>query len=231
MHGWVKLHRCLLEKNIFQNEKMLKVFMWCLMRANHKCQTVMVGRRQVDLQPGQFITGRKKASRELDMPPSTAWEYLKLLESNKTIDIYSDSKFSVVSVVNWASYQTDNQNSDSNSDSKSTANRQQIDTDKNVKNDKNDKKKHEQFFEEVWKHYPRKKGKGQISDRKKAELYGIGKEHMERAISRFKRDMEKEQRPIEKYPYGSTFFNGGYIDYLDENYTEDAGGESKWQMA
>ena len=29
--------------------------------------------------------------------------------------------------------------------------------------------------------------------------------------------MKKEKREIEKYPYGGTFFNSGYIDYLGEN--------------
>ena len=81
-----------------------------------------------------------------------------------------------------------------------------------------EKRECEDLFEHLWKLYPRKKGKGNVSDTQKKRLYDIGKEHMERCIHRFKNDMEKEGRPIDKYPYGSTFFNSGYIDYLDENY-------------
>lgn len=75
------------------------------------------------------------------------------------------------------------------------------------------------LFEELWSLYPRKKGKGQISDAKKKKLVEVGKEQMIRAIERYKRYVASQKEL--SYQYGSTFFNSGYIDYLDENYTED----------
>ncbi|SNR95976.1 protein of unknown function [Anaerovirgula multivorans] len=92
---------------------------------------------------------------------------------------------------------------------------------KKRKESKENKSKYTNTFEHLWSLYPRKKGKGQVSDTKKKELHEIGIEHLERCISRFKQDMMRENRPIEKYPYGSTFFNSGYVDYLDENYTNE----------
>ena len=72
------------------------------------------------------------------------------------------------------------------------------------------------FFESIWKLYPNKKGKGQISDSKKKTLYNIGFEEMTRAIERYKSDLAKED--WRKPQNGSTFFNSGYVDYLDANY-------------
>lgn len=72
------------------------------------------------------------------------------------------------------------------------------------------------FFESIWKLYPNKKGKGQISDSKKKTLYNIGIEEMTRAIERYKSDLAKED--WRKPQNGSTFFNSGYVDYLDDNY-------------
>ena len=72
------------------------------------------------------------------------------------------------------------------------------------------------FFESIWKLYPNKKGKGQISDSKKKTLYNIGIEEMTRAIERYKSDLAKED--WRKPQNGSTFFNSGYVDYLDANY-------------
>jgi len=145
MEGWIKLHRCLMEKAIFQNEKLLKVFIWCLLKASHSEHEQLIGRQKVTLQPGQFPTGRHKAAVELNMSPSTAWSYLKLLEANNTIDIKSNNKFSVVTVVNWGLYQSEDNKPDSKSDNiydnKKTTNRQQIDTNKNDKNGKNEKNK------------------------------------------------------------------------------------------
>src|SRR5690554_3000045 len=93
--GWIKLHRSLLDKAVFHNEKLLKVFIWCTLKATHEEYDQLVGRQIVHLMPGQFVTGRHKASEELRLKPTTTWDYLKVLESNNTIDIKSDSKFSV----------------------------------------------------------------------------------------------------------------------------------------
>ena len=81
-------------------------------------------------------------------------------------------------------------------------------------------KKHEinMFFEALWKAYPKKKGKGQISDAKKRVLYGIGAAEMIRCIDRYKDYVRgKDEQYVMN---GSTFFNSGYVDYLDENYAD-----------
>ena len=50
----------------------------------------------------------------------------------------------------------------------------------------------------------------------KKKLLKIGREHMQRAIDRYVKECQDRNR---YYKNGSTFFNSGYIDYLDENYT------------
>ena len=77
-------------------------------------------------------------------------------------------------------------------------------------------------FEIIWKLYLRKRGKDRVSDARKKLLYLVGVEEMTRAIDRYEKDLKKE--PWRKRQDGSTFFNGGYVDYLDENYSQ--GGES-----
>lgn len=162
MTGWIKLHRKLLDSPIFQNEKLFKVFAYCLMKASHKDHKQLVGRQIVELKKGQFVFGRKRASEELRLKESTVRDYIKFLENLQTIVVSSDNKFSVITVVNWAVYQSDEQISDSKYDNKSTSNQQQMDnkstsnqhqinTNKNVKNgenvenDKNEKKKESAF--------------------------------------------------------------------------------------
>ena len=79
----------------------------------------------------------------------------------------------------------------------------------------------DQFYESIWKLYPVKKGKGQVSKTKKKVLQRIGYEHIKRCIDRFVADMEDSHRDKKYWMHGSTFFNGGYVDYLDENFTND----------
>lgn len=133
--GWVKIYRELLNNTIFHNEKLLKVLIWCTLKATHEEYDQLVGRKIVHLQPGQFVTGRFKASEELRLKPSTAWDYLKVLEANNTIDIQSDSKYSVITVVNWGTYQSHEIKSDSNPNNKSTANQHKQEHKNNKKSD------------------------------------------------------------------------------------------------
>ena len=79
---------------------------------------------------------------------------------------------------------------------------------------------HDSFFEKIWKLYPVKKGKGQVSKAKKQTLQRIGYDEMERCIKRFVKTMEKENRDKQYWMQGSTFFNSGYVDYLDKNWDD-----------
>ena len=73
------------------------------------------------------------------------------------------------------------------------------------------------LFDRLWKLYPLKRGKGQISNTQKVKLFEIGFDEMNRAIQRYKEYVEGSD--YLHYQNGSTFFNSGYIDYLDNNYT------------
>ena len=74
------------------------------------------------------------------------------------------------------------------------------------------------LFERLWKLYPNKKGKGQVSDTQKKRLLAIGEDKLVKAIDRYSLELQKDA-DWRKAQYGSTFFNSGYVDYLDENYT------------
>ena len=76
------------------------------------------------------------------------------------------------------------------------------------------------FFESIWELYPVKKGKGQVSDTKRKVLFNIGYERLEQAINRYLKELKKDAS-WRKPQNGSTFFNSGYVDYLDENYVPD----------
>lgn len=72
------------------------------------------------------------------------------------------------------------------------------------------------LFERLWSLYPLKRGKAQVSKANKMHLLDIGFDEFQRAIDRYKADLDNET--WRKPQNGSTFFNSGYIDYLDANY-------------
>jgi len=220
MQGWIKIHRKLICSQTFQNEKLLKVWIYCLLKATHQEHTQRVGRQKVILQPGQFVFGRNKAAEELNMKPSTVWDYMQMLRDEKNIDIKSNNKYSVVTVVNWELYQMCEENSDNKTNNKSTTNRQQIDTNKNDKNDKNNN-----IYNSIFEVYNRQ---GIITHKELTDK-------MKKAINRAVKNNKPEDitKAIERYgqAYRDTGYkycnykmtldkfltqSNGYTDWLDE---------------
>ena len=103
MQGYIKLHRKILDNGVFADAELLKVFVWCILKANTTPN--VVDGRKVDI--GEFITGRITASEELHLKPSTIYKRLQRLKSQGYIDISSTTKNSLITVVNYKSYQLD----------------------------------------------------------------------------------------------------------------------------
>lgn len=118
MEGYIKLHRKLLNNRIFKNEKLLKVFIWCLLKASHKEHEQTIGRQVIKLMPGQFIYGRTQAAAELKIKPSTLNDCISDMKTNSVIDIKTNNKYSLITLVNWDFYQTNNSKSNNKTDNK-----------------------------------------------------------------------------------------------------------------
>ncbi|WP_162145065.1 hypothetical protein [Cellulosilyticum lentocellum] len=92
-------------------------------------------------------------------------------------------------------------------------------TNKNTKENTN-KNIYAQQAEQLWSSYPNKKGKDKAIKKLPKLIHQYGYEQLERCIDRYVQDIEAKQTSKEYIKHGSTFFNGGFIDYLDENYQE-----------
>jgi len=106
---FILLYRKLLDSPVFHNEGLLKVWIWCLLRASFKERTVPVktgrGITEVKIKPGQFIFGRNTAAADLNMKPKTVYNRIQKLKRYDKIDIQRDTHFSVVTILNWELYQ------------------------------------------------------------------------------------------------------------------------------
>lgn len=101
----MRLHRKSLDSLVFKNPKLWLVWCYCLIRAGHKETRFQFNGKVEVLKPGQFITGRFEGARDCNLKPSTFWEQLLKLKKLGCIDIISDNKKSVITVINWSLYQ------------------------------------------------------------------------------------------------------------------------------
>lgn len=127
--GYVKLHRKILDNPI--TEKPVWAWLWVvlLLKANHQETKMIWNNNLIVIKEGQFITGRKELSKETKIPETTIERILEFLEKTGQIGQQKTTKYRLITIINWKDYQ--------HSDNKRTTNGQQMDTNKNDKNDKN----------------------------------------------------------------------------------------------
>ena len=137
MKGWIKLHRQSLDSAVFQNANLWQVWCFCLMRANHKPNKIIWNGRESILEAGQFITGRFEGAKTCRMKPSTFRDQLVRLKSLQSLDIKSDNRNSLITVLNWNRFQENEPLHEKTPTpvptGHPTTNRQPADTDKNVR--------------------------------------------------------------------------------------------------
>lgn len=139
--GWIRLHRSTMNSSVWKNPVVWMVWCWCLLRSNHKKSTFPFNGSDIDILPGQFISGRDSAIKELGTLTPQQWRTaIKYLKSTNRITIKSTNKFSLFTVIKWYEYQTDNQQSNQPLTNEQPTTNQPLTTDKNDNNDKNEEK-------------------------------------------------------------------------------------------
>lgn len=134
--GWVCVHRKLLDNPIFKNDKLFRVFMFCLLRAQHTAGDQLVGDSVVYLDKGQLATGRISISEQTGLSQQNVRTAISKLEKLGILTIKPTTKYSVITMVNWNQYQQTNQQVTN----KQPTSNQQVTTSNNVNNEDNENK-------------------------------------------------------------------------------------------
>lgn len=166
--GWLKLHRSLADHPVASDPSSLAVWMHLLMQANHAETKRQINGRIVTLAPGQLIASRKSLAARTGVQESKVERILKMLEREQQIEQHGTSKYRVISILNWGSYQTSEQQDEQQVNSKRTADEQQVNTPEEAlqaEEGKEPKKPPkppaggDEGFDQFWLAYPNKKGK------------------------------------------------------------------------
>ncbi len=103
--GYIKYFRKWTDEPWWQNLKLSHFFTYCLTKASHKSRDTIVGYKNVSLRPGQFIFGRKIAAQETGLSEQEIRTCIKYLTENGKINCEPTSKFSIITVLDWSTYQ------------------------------------------------------------------------------------------------------------------------------
>lgn len=208
----------------YENTNVFRLFYHCLLHTNLEDKRYC-GK---EIKAGQFVSSITRISAETGLTESQVRTALKKLKETWYISTKSTNKYTIYTVNEYQKYidcgqvaettTEENKVVENGTKMEQTEEKAKETCEKSKENcEKSNKKAINECFERLWKKYPSKKGKGQVSDTKKKVLYQIGEEHIQRALERYLDGLEKDAS-WRKPQNGSTFFNSGYVDYLDENY-------------
>lgn len=166
MEGYFKVHRKILDSQVFSHQTALKIWIWCLAKVSYKERFISLkigkGETTVKILPGQFVFGRFKAEDELGIDGSTIYKWMQKFSSTEydMINIESNNQYSIITICNWDEYQNNEEEKEQPSNNQVTSgeqpsNNQVTQTRKNKKDNKVKKEREyiKPTLEEVEKYF------------------------------------------------------------------------------
>ncbi|MCD8207659.1 MAG: hypothetical protein LUD72_06965 [Bacteroidales bacterium] len=141
MNGnYIKIDRGILDWEWYRNENTLRLFIHCLLKANWKD-----GRFEgVDIPRGSFATSISTLSNELNISYQSTRTSLNHLKSTGELTVTAFSKFSVITVNNYALYQDANRQTNKQLTGNQQATNRQLTGDQQATNNNRRKKEYKE---------------------------------------------------------------------------------------
>ena len=223
--NWIKLHRKLLDSDTFKNEKLLKIWIWILLKANHKDNTFLFGREIVSVKRGQFIMGLNRASEHLDLAKNTIHYWVNYLEKIGKVGLKKTNKYTIITIQNYDLYQDVGLKKNSKRTLKET-NKNDI---RMIKNDNNNISKQSLPVNEIMKEFYEFNPTlnfGNINQRKAVEelIKKFGEDKLLVMIKQYRTMMSDRFCPIATTPIAFKSKLGDIIAFFNKKQSDTIGG-------
>ena len=86
MEGWIKIHRKILEAPWFNKSEYVHLWLYLLLKANHKDEYIFLGNKKIFIKRGQLLTSRKKLSEVVHIQENKIYRILKCFENEQQIE-------------------------------------------------------------------------------------------------------------------------------------------------
>ena len=127
-HGWIKLHRQILEWEWYSDNNCFRLFLHLLLKANHKEKRF----KGIELKVGSIVTSRDLLARETGLSSQQIRTALNKLISTNEITSETSSQGTILQIVSYEKYQVA---TNEITNEQPTSN-QRVTTNKNIKKEK-----------------------------------------------------------------------------------------------
>lgn len=121
--GWIKVYRQIQDCEIWDSDEPYdyrSAWIYLLLKANHRDKDIMFNKKPVTIMRGQYLTSIRKLSEHWGWCKEKTAKYLNTLVALNMIKKDSDSRRTLLTIVNYELYQGD---TDTEQDTKRTPNR------------------------------------------------------------------------------------------------------------
>ena len=137
MEGWIRIHRKIIESPWFNKSEYVHLWLYLLLKANHADKEVFIGNEKIIVKRGQILTSRHKLAEVVHIQENKIYRILKCFENEQQIEQHKTKKYTVISILNYDTYQKSEQVNEQQMNNKCTTDEQQMNTNNNDKNDNN----------------------------------------------------------------------------------------------
>ncbi len=136
MEGWVKTHRKIIDWKYFKNSEIFHLFSTLIILANHKDGFTQDGTL---IKRGQLMTSYRSLSEKTGLSESKIFRITEKLKIEKQIEKLGTSKNTIITIVNYEMFQSDETQSESRMKHGRNTDETRMKTNKNANNAKNEK--------------------------------------------------------------------------------------------
>lgn len=120
---WLKLHRALLDSAVMRDAELCRLWVWCLLRSNWNAQQWVDGST---IDAGCFVMCYRKAAEQLHSERTAIQRGLRRLELLGNLKVHARKRYTMVEVLNWEKYQSDDVQSDEATPERLTKTRRKV---------------------------------------------------------------------------------------------------------
>lgn len=108
--GYIKLYRKIQDNPLYKEPRRFnrnEAWIDLLLMANHKPNEIIVDFKRVPIKRGEVFTSQLGLSKKWNWGIASVNRFLKLLKNENQISYKAESKYTIISILNWDKYQSE----------------------------------------------------------------------------------------------------------------------------
>lgn len=217
-NGWVKSYRSQLDGDLIKNVHLFAIWNWMLLSATWKEHKTILDGKQITLPPGSLVFGIRELSSTFGISSSTGHRLVHYLHDTERIFLEIRTQGCIATIRNWEEYQSGEDLTERYTNAERTVAERKPNPNEEVKKERsNILDQSLDQIEQIYRSYPRKRGKKKGLDKAKSLIKENPEqlEKLKQSVINYATHCKNKKIEENYIQHFSTFMNGGWEDWCD----------------